>query len=77
MAENHTRNTQRKKDMNQIIYANSLNKELISLLPMQVFAKSREQSSQCCSVAFILKLGALAKKLFHKKIMHVKCSMYS
>ena len=24
--DNHTRNTQRKKDMNQIIYANSLNK---------------------------------------------------
>ena len=33
--DNNTRNTQRKKDMNQIIYANSLNKELISLLPVK------------------------------------------
>ena len=39
--DNHTRNTQRKKDMNQIIYTNSLKKELISLLPIKFPQTSR------------------------------------
>ena len=45
--DNHTRNTQ---DMNQIIYANSLNKELISLLPVK-FPQSLRLKKICIKIS--------------------------
>ena len=48
--DNNTRNTQRKKDMNQIIYANSLNKELISLLPVK-FPQSSILKKICIKIS--------------------------